>query len=298
LRVTLLHNPTAGDAQHSSERLGAVIAAAGHDVAYRLLGDDDWDSALGGDLVVVAGGDGAVRKVFRKLSGASIVATVLPIGTANNIARTLGFTTDDPARLVRGWASGTVRPFDVGEAESPWGGVRFVESLGGGIFAEMLVRAERGESAAADDKIDRGLRLLSDVVGEAPASAWSLELDGADLSGDYLAVEAMNVREAGPNVLLAPAADPGDGLLDVVLIGPEHRAALAAYVEERLRGRSPEPPRFEVQRGRRLVLRAPTEAPLHADDELWTERRPARSGGDAVANAGRLRIDVLLPSPS
>lgn len=294
MRVTLLHNPTAGDAQHGTDRLRAVVAAAGHDVVYRSLKEDDWDEALSAaaDLVVVAGGDGAVRKVLARLHGDS-VATLLPTGTANNVARTLRFPADDPARLVRGWTNGTVRSFDVCEAESSTGRKRFVESLGGGILGEVILRAERGEQFVAD-KIERGLRLLRDVIPAARVSDWSVELDGDDLSGSYLAVEAMNVREAGPNVLLAPEADPGDGLLDVVLIGAEHRAALAAYVEARLRGRRAEPPRFTVRRGRRVVLAAPGETPLHADDQLWSEEG---ARGSAAAEAGVLRVQLLVPSP-
>jgi diacylglycerol kinase (ATP) len=85
----------------------------------------------------------------------------------------------------------------------------FVESTGGGIFAEVLARAKRTRGdPGAQDKVELGLRLLREVVKEAPSCRWELELDGVDLSGDLLAIEAMNVRETGPNVLLAPDADP------------------------------------------------------------------------------------------
>ena len=41
--------------------------------------------------------------------------------------------------------------------------------------------------------------------------------DNRDLSGRYILLEAMNIHSVGPNFWLAPPADPGDGLLDLVI---------------------------------------------------------------------------------
>ena len=59
----------------------------------------------------------------------------------------------------------------------------------------------------------------------------------------------MNIREVGPELALAPSADPGDGLLDVVLIADEHRDALRAHVEARLGGTHAELPDLNARRG-------------------------------------------------
>jgi diacylglycerol kinase (ATP) len=267
LRVTLLHNPTAGDEEHSGGRLAAVIAAAGHDVVERSM-KADWEAALRkpAELVVAAGGDGTVRKVFRALAGSSVVATLLPIGSANNIARSLGFEKDDdPAQLVARWPRWERRRFDIGA----FGEAHFVESAGGGIFADVLARAEEtDDDPGGEEKVELGLRLLRAAVEEAPALGWRVVVDGEDRSGELLALNAMNVQEAGPNMPLAPTADPGDGLLDIVFVRPEHLAPLADYAERRLAGEDPEPPALEVRRGHRLELVPPSGARLHVDDDL------------------------------
>jgi hypothetical protein len=81
----------------------------------------------------------------------------------------------------------------------------------------------------ADDKLELGLRLLEDVLQSSPALEWELEIDGIEVSESLLGVEAMNIRETGPNVPLAPEADPGDGQLDVVRIRSADRGPLLAY---------------------------------------------------------------------
>jgi diacylglycerol kinase (ATP) len=295
VRVTLIHNPTAGDERHSRDGLVAVLADAGHDVIYQSIKDDRWEQALGEDtdLVVVAGGDGSVRKVFKALSAATTPVTLFPIGSANNIARTLGFEDDDPGRLVLGWGQARRRPYDLGRVEVPRGMVAFVESTGGGIFAEVLSRAKRADKAG--DKVQHGLELLREVVEEEPLRRWELELDGDDLSGDLIAVEAMNVQETGPNVLLAPEADPGDGQLDIVLVTEEDRDAFLAYVDGRIENRPMGTPRMRGRRGRTLALRPPDDAALRVDDEMLAENPERDRIAIARASVDPGRLTVLVP---
>jgi diacylglycerol kinase (ATP) len=300
VRVTLIHNPKAGDEQHGREALQSLLADAGHDVAYRSIKEPDWEEALQapGDLVVVAGGDGTVRKVFKKLAGSGTAATLLPVGSANNVARTLGLEGVEIARLVEGWPDAEVVRFHLGEASTQWGESRFVESSGGGAFADVLARAEDVDADDADgeEKVDLGLQLLRDVIAEAPALPWTLEVDGVDISGEFLAVEAMNVRETGPNVPLAPEADPTDGRLDIVRVRPEDRAGLVSYVGQRLRGAHATPPRLPVHRGTRVTIAPPPDRPFRIDDELWGESSPA-GDGRAVITAGRAAVELLVSAP-
>ena len=87
-----------------------------------------------------------------------------------------------------------------------------------------------------------------------------MTLDGTDLSGEYLLVEAMNIPLVGPNVPLAPGADCSDDLLDLVLVTERERSALQEYLRARLGGAAA-PLELPVRRGRRvdapgLALRA------------------------------------------
>jgi diacylglycerol kinase (ATP) len=301
MRVTLIHNPGAGDDDHAAEVLRSLVAEAGHEVAYVSMRQPGWEEALedAGDLVVVAGGDGSVGKVFREVATKGVPVTLLPIGSANNIAGSLGMADVPIEQLARSWVDGKPRRFDVGEASAPWGRVGFVESIGGGIFGEVLTRAEgvddvEGFEVEGDEKVELGLQLLRDVTEGLAASEWHVEVEGEDFSGELLAVEVMNIGQMGPNFPIAPEADPGDGRLDVVLIRDEDRASLVAYISERLRDLDPGPPQLFRRRGERVVLGPPAELRLHADDRFWPEQPEQRGGGTVEVTCGR-PLTILLP---
>ena len=93
MQITLIHNPGAGDGSHPDQQeLQGMIKAAGHDVFYQSARNEEWADALQrpADLVVVAGGDGTVARVARRLIGGNLPFTALPMGTANNISKSLG----------------------------------------------------------------------------------------------------------------------------------------------------------------------------------------------------------------
>ena len=297
MRVALIHNPRAGDGQQDAESIVAAVERGGHEVDYRSRKDDDWSAGLDRDagLVVVAGGDGTVIDAFKALAGSSVPVTLIPRGNANNVAATLGFETDDADELVRAWPGYAVRRFDLGEVETPWGTERFVEGVGAGLFGDVLARAERHGADEAPDKVRRGLELLRETLAEVEAARWEARLDGEHLAGELLGIEALNIREAGPEVGLAPTADPGDGLLDVVVVAPEDRDALRGYVEARLAGRAAEAPRLEVRRARELALKVPANGVLRIDDVPWPEPSSRHEAGTAVVRAAVERVRVLAP---
>jgi diacylglycerol kinase family enzyme len=291
MRVTVVHNPTAGGAQAQTKTIAAALAAAGHEARWQSLKVDGWERVLDepADLVVVAGGDGSVRKVFLAIAGKPLPVTLLPIGSANNIARSLGVMGDEPERLIQGWDGHRLRSFDVGvlagDRESP-----FVEAVGGGLFADVLaLAAQSAADPSGEEKVEHGLQLLLDAVTAAEPSRWQLAVDGRALALELLAVEVTNVRETGPNVPLAPDADPGDGLLEAVLIRAEDRRGFLDYVQARLAGDDAVPPSFEAPRGARIELRPPAGVRLHVDDEL-TATTPAVAVAAATA-----RLQVWVP---
>ena len=289
-----MHNPSAGDRDHGREALTAAIAEAGHEVRYAST-HEDWTAALDGtaDLIVVAGGDGTIAQVFTALAGTGARATLLPLGSANNIARTLGIDDDaDPAALARGWKRGERRPFDIGRLRSSDGTSRFVESVGGGLFTDLLLRAEEAPVGPGGDAGNaHGVHLMAEAIAQAGPHRWTIGLDGVNLSGEYLAVEVMNTRQIGPHMRLAPGADPGDGLLDLVLIGEEQREALETAVEGMAAGGPA--PRLDMpsRRGRSLRIGVPEGCRLHIDDEV----RSAEGPEDVLITIGDARIELVVP---
>jgi len=128
VRVTLLQNPKAGRAEFSKKKLKRTLRAAGHKVTYQSTRERGWKKSLANskNLVVVAGGDGTVGKVAQRLIGHRTPLAILPTGTANNLARSLGFT-DSVQESIEQLRNGQPVGFDVGVARGPWGERYFFE---------------------------------------------------------------------------------------------------------------------------------------------------------------------------
>jgi hypothetical protein len=138
------------------------------------------------------------------------------------------------------------------------------------------VPAEPSPHGDPGEEIARDLRVLREVLADHPAHDCRVVIDGEDLSGTYLLVEAMNIRSIGPNVVLAPDADPGDGWLDLVLLPDADRPLLRDYVTDRLDGRDARL-QAPVRRGRRIEITWPGSR-VHVDDLILPEEGDAASG--------------------
>jgi diacylglycerol kinase (ATP) len=292
MRVTLIHNECAGDEeQPSAQQLRDMLRSAGHDVSYRSARGDDWTAALSEpvDLIAVAGGDGTIGRVAQRMAGSSIALAVLPMGTANNISRTLRIADTPLERLISSWDRARIRKLDIGIARGPWGCRRFIEGLGVGVFAWTMPEADASVTLAslanADSKIAYALQMLKDRLAHSAPITLTATLDGDELSGDYVLFEAMSTQYIGPNLYLAPHGDPGDGYLDVVMVTEAERERLIDYLSSWQNGelRRPELP---TRRGRHLAMQW-TGFHVHIDDDIWPE-------DGATPLAAPAPIDVTL----
>jgi diacylglycerol kinase (ATP) len=307
MRVALVHNVTAGDREFEPDDLVGLLRDAGHEVTE--FGKKKRDVARAvlsnPDVLAVAGGDGTVAKAAVALLDSRLPLVVLPTGTANNIARSLGVAGTVPA-IIGAFQSARPARLDVWRLSAPWGEKTFVEAAGVGFLAAMLrggrsVRARltrfiKTAGRPAEKQLRGAAGGVARLIQRHVGRYYEVRADGEDLSGEYLAVEAMNIRAIGPRLLLAPHADPGDGLLDLVLVKPEDRAALVEYVAS-LATAAELPPTIS-RRVRRAEISWP-EDDGHVDDKPWPRARNegGEDGRPPVRVGAQGAIAVLVPRP-
>jgi diacylglycerol kinase (ATP) len=299
VRITLIHNPGAGRQRpREAGKLRRLLEDAGYDVRYQSAKEHGWKKSLKkkAELVVVAGGDGTVSKVARRMVGRGVPLAVLPSGTANNIARTLGQVERPFEELVRGWRAARRVQLNVGIAAGPWGERYFIEGVGAGVFADMLSAPANSALKKRKGAVEGALQRLQDIVAHREPMQVSAKLDGQDISGTYLMMEAVNLRYVGPNLHLAHDSKPGDGRFDVVLATEAERDRLMHYLghwqenRERLA-------MLPTRRGRRLEIEW-TGFPLHIDDKLWPKpkARAKEMAGLVQARLDGETVEFLLPA--
>lgn len=277
MRLLVFHNPNAGHEEVPRETLVPELQRAGHEVLWAEKGSAQLDAGLAQplDAVVVVGGDGSVASVGRLLAGRNIPIAILPAGTANNIASIVGATPGNLLQLLDGRRT---IAFDVGVLDGIGPTRRFLEGVGFGAFAEtaaILSAREDGPQTVEGraDELERDRHVLRERVLRVQPCACRLDLDGSEISGEFLMVEVTNAGVIGPNLRLSSDAVPCDGLLDVAMVDVAEREELLAFVSARNRSIEATPA-FTIRQARRVTLCVPGGRSLHIDGETLEEGDP------------------------
>jgi diacylglycerol kinase (ATP) len=274
MRVLLIHNPKAGDRKHSKKQLMASLARCGHQAFYQSIKERGWKKVFKKpvDLTVAAGGDGTVHRTAWQIMNSGIPLAILPLGTANNLARSLGFT-ESVDEILQSLHCGKSQPFDVGLAHSGAQRNYFLEAAGGGLFADYFPAAKANEAkgASPEEQLAAHLSLLRQLSLEYPARDWKMSIDGEDISDHYILWGAMNIRSAGPALQLAPKARTADGRLDFVAVREQDRKIFIQSVDAHLAGRKERVP-LRPRKFRELKITSASGA-MHLDGEPWPSRK-------------------------
>lgn len=275
--IKLFHNPTAGEGEHSKETLIKQVEKAGYDCSYSSTKKDSIEetSPEDADIFVAVGGDGTVRKLARHILERPLREKpgplgLLPAGTANNIAKTLGLkgTTEE---IISRWSERNIKGFDIGRISGLKDHPFLLEGLGFGVFPKLIKEMkDRKESERSDDpeeELKDALTRLHNIILNYKTRECEIVLDDQHFNGKFLMVEIMNIQSLGPNLNLAPLADTSDGVMDVILIPESQREELAGYIERRLKYGRDEPFFYKAHQAKQIKVSWHGHL-LHVDDEL------------------------------
>lgn len=185
--------------------------------------------AKGYELVIVVGGDGTVNEVVNGLvdEGGKGRATlgIISMGTGGDSARSLGIPRDYP-RACRLFAHLGRRLIDLGAVEYAVGSDRvqrlFFNTAGLGFDAAVVER-QKDFPGIFKGTLPYVICLLLTMGGYRNKKV-TLDVEGAKEERRIFLVVVNNGRYFGGGMKIAPNADVGDGLLDVIVVGDMSKA--------------------------------------------------------------------------
>lgn len=188
------------------------------------------------ELVIAAGGDGTISEVVNGLAPdfAPTTLGVVPLGTGNDLARTLGLPAD-PLQALDLLELQRARPIDVIRAQGASNQVYGINVAAGGFSGQVdeVLTDEMKATWGPLAYLISAASVLPDLSEYRTTIAFD---DGSAEQVDALNVIVANGRTAAGGYRVAPRANPEDGLLDVVVVTRSSALDLAGVLARLLAG--------------------------------------------------------------
>ena len=292
MRILLLINPISGRGRAGprADATAAVLRDAGHEVEIlhtRIEPPDRWltEPARGADLLVVLGGDGAVRLAAGPAGAAGTPIYHLPYGTENLFARQWGKgrSVDE---LLRAVEHGRTVRIDMGRAAAE----PFLLMVSIGIDADVVADLAAHRRGAITH-LSYAMPILRQVIGGKPP-VLDVVVDGTPVvEATRGCVVVGNSRQYARRFDPAMRADMSDGLLDVVFFPAGGVLSMIRWAYKSRRRTHVKDANLVYERGASVQIRTDRPAHFQVDGDV----------GPAPCTELRVRIEpsvveVLLPS--
>jgi YegS/Rv2252/BmrU family lipid kinase len=238
VQAKLIANPGAGKPEESAKQLEVatrLLLQHGIEVDVALAKPKEEATPLakqavkdGFDTVIAMGGDGTLEAVLRGMVGRKTPMGIIPIGTQNNIAKSLGIPTEleEACALI---ASKHIRKLDVGRVKVKNGKkLFFFELTAIGLVAALYPKANKLQGGK--DKLSKLKDVALTLIHQEPDPVVYLTLDDeSKIKIKTMLVVVSNAPMFGANFLVAPDAAVTDGLLDISVYPDFSKTELLTY---------------------------------------------------------------------
>lgn len=256
MRYQLIANPTAGRGRTRQylPLIEEAFRSSSHEYRLSLTEAPGHATELareavraGYERIVAIGGDGTMNEVLNGVAETAAALGVIPSGTGNDLARSLGIPLDLKA-ATRVALDPLVRRIDLGKER----GAYFAVLAGLGFAADVIHHTNthrgplRGQLAIAAS-------VVATVAALTPKPL-HVTIDGVSYDGPTEAVFVMNTRFCGGGLMVAPDAKEDDGLFDIVLMRDFTRMELLKILPKVYSGRHVGHPKVEFYRGRTVKI--------------------------------------------
>lgn len=214
--------------------------------------------------IIAMGGDDTIEAVIRGIAGSKVRLGMIPVGTANNLAKSLGIP-EDAEKACALIASGNVRKLDMGQVKLRKGKkLPFFElvivGIGAAIYPDAL-HASKGKRTLASL---RGA--IQKALNHEARPKVTVKMDGeSNVTVETMLAIVSNVPLIGPNMLVVPDALMDDGLFDVALYPSFSKAELLAYSTRTMASRNADDGKIQRYRARKMVIKTSPKLEVMAD---------------------------------
>jgi diacylglycerol kinase (ATP) len=275
MRAKLIFNPGSGATGESPVQLMDVISAM---QAWKLVPEahlvepgSDLSEVVrdalkqGIRMFVVCGGDGTIDVVAGALAGTNATLGIIPTGTQNNVALSLGIPTDIPAAIAT-LRTGRRIKVDMGLAACDEIKRSFLEVCSVGLLSALFPAADdiqHGNLARVGD-------FLATLVASPPAEMHLILDNKQEIQTQGHVVLVSNMPYIGPHYQVGSPVSFNDGLLDVLLFADLSKLDLLGNVVQVAAG-GLEDPRIQRYHVRKVDIDSHPAMPVMADGSALGE---------------------------
>lgn len=267
LRVGLLSNPAAalGTAHRVGRQVGHLLRLAGISVVDLSGPTANVARARAAEVrdtltaLVVVGGDGTVSLGAEIVAGSPVRLGIVPAGSGNDFARSLGLPENDPEEATRILLHALSRPvvtIDAIELTSAGGSAPGHRSLALGnvnLGFDALVNA-RANGSSRGHTVRYTVAVLRELPAFTPFPYW-MSIDGGEpIDVDATLLTVCNSGMFGGGMRIAPDARLDDGMLDLVTVSGLGRAKLLRFFPRVFRAAHTELEEFGVRRVQKVTV--------------------------------------------
>ena len=243
-----------------SQRIDTTLGGAGHTVTTRIVRGDEIVGALDKaarqrsvDVVMAGGGDGTISAAAARLMGGKKALAVLPAGTMNLFARSIGVPLDLEG-AVAAFAKAEVRPVDMALAN----GRPFIHQFSIGMHAKMVQLREKMDFGSRLGKMRASAKATYHTLKNPPSINARLRIGEAETKVKTTGIGVTN-NLFGEGHL--PYADhPDGGVLGIYVTAASERNELVRFFFNMARGRWHTNPHVDIYQATIMQLSLPARA--------------------------------------
>ena len=237
----------------------------------------------GYDTIVAVGGDGTIREAAGVLAGSGCRLGIIPSGTGNDFARTLGLPHDLDA-LLDVVSTGNVMAADLGRID----GAYFVNIAGIGVDTEIVEAVNRSR-VIVNGTVTYLLTAIRTVLGyDAPMM--TVRVGGQEIRGRVLVLAIANGEYYGGGIRMVPGARLQDGLFHVLVASDVGRWEALRLLPLTYSGRHVTHKKCSIYTGSEVTVESDRPLAVQADGSV-VGRVPV------TFRVAPRALNVLMPAP-